>query len=58
MAMEVYYTFSKDLRFEPHHQMLFSVIPRTLVSAEVQSKYSTALADWSNHCMTDYKNGR
>ena len=48
MTVKEYSTFSKDLELEPHHQMQFSIISRTLLwegyfSAEMQSVYSTAL---------------
>ena len=31
MAMKGYYTFSKALGLEPHHQMQFSVMPRQIL---------------------------
>ena len=55
MAMKGYSTFPKaPTLLEPHHQ-IFNVISRTLVgggsypSAEKQSVYSTAPADWANY---------
>ena len=44
MAMKGYRTFLKALELEPHHQIQFNVISRTLVGGE-QSTYFTAPAE-------------
>ena len=53
MAMKEYFTFSKALALlEPRHQIVYSYNQgthreRVYLSAEVQSVYSTAPADWA-----------
>ena len=62
MAIKRLSTFLKVPRLEPHHQMQFSVIPRTLVggvgvspSTEMQLAYSTTLANWAiENCYVFY----
>ena len=64
MAMKEYSTFPKAPRLQPHHQMQFCVISRTLVVersypfVEMQLVYSTASADWdvmiNVTCIDDY----
>ena len=57
MTMKEFFTFLKSLGLEPHHQIQFSFTSRILVLVlvvgsysfvEMQSKYSTALADSAN----------
>ena len=48
LRMKEYSTFPNIVGLEPHYQMQFNVIPRTLIlggSAEVQLAYSIAPAD-------------
>ena len=58
MGIKRYSTFPKTSALEPHHQMQFSVITKTLVlgvsysSAEMQSGYSSLSGNWATRWLS------